>query len=199
MSPARRKHAEIAISSAISTLRVVLDEPDIQRSLVGIPLYLHSMITFAAVFLLKIAVKGHPGELPSSRNRQNSIALADLHIDIPLVRELVEDIVGLTLFISEQANERHVSHHIARGVGKMLDGFRLWETKPTKPIAKTSKMAATVIIVILSQFSLWLTRYIAPKSSSTPFCRAEQWIYLVPGTRKGQNWPLRRLVGSNDG
>jgi hypothetical protein len=140
MSPARKKHAEVAISSAISTLRVVLDEPDIQRSLVGIPLYLHSMITFAAVFLLKIAVKGHPGELPSSRNRQNSIALADLHINIPLVRELVEDIVGLMLSISEQANERHVSHHIARGLGKMLDGFRLWEKRnPQSPLQKHQK------------------------------------------------------------
>jgi hypothetical protein len=140
MSPARKKHAEIAISSAMSTLRVVLDEPDIQRSLVGIPLYLHSMITFAAVFLLKIAVKGHPGELPSSHNRQNSIALANLHIDIPLVRELVEDIVGLMLSISEQANERHVSHHIARGLGKMLDGFRLWEKRnPQSPLQKHQK------------------------------------------------------------
>jgi hypothetical protein len=140
MSPARKKHAEIAISSAISTLRVVLDEPDIQRSLVGIPLYLHSMITFAAVFLLKIAVKGHSGELPGSRNRQNSIALADLNIDIPLVRDLVEEIVGLMLSISKQANERHVSHHIARGLGKMLDGFRLWEKRNRQsPLRKHQK------------------------------------------------------------
>ncbi|KAJ5937412.1 hypothetical protein N7454_004712 [Penicillium verhagenii] len=57
MSPERRKRANIAIESAIATLKVVLDEPDIQLALVGVPLYLHSMITFAAVFLLKIAAK----------------------------------------------------------------------------------------------------------------------------------------------
>ncbi|OXV05393.1 hypothetical protein Egran_06838 [Elaphomyces granulatus] len=100
MSPVRKKHAEIAISSAISTL--------MSRTSNGV--WWESR---------------RPGELPSSYNRQNSIALADLHIDIPLVRELVVDIVGLMLSISEQANERHVSHHIARGLGKMLDGFRL--------------------------------------------------------------------------
>jgi hypothetical protein len=129
MSPQRKKHAEIAINSAISTLQVVLDEPDIQRSLVGVPLYLHSMITFAAVFLLKIAVKGHSGTGPGSSKQRNSIASAGLHIDIPYVRNLVERIADLMVLISEQASERHVSHHIARGLGKMLAGFREWEKR----------------------------------------------------------------------
>lgn len=129
LSAERKKYAEIAINSAISTLRVVLDEPDIQKSLVGVPLFLHSMITFASVFLLKIAVKVHPNCVTAPGNLPNSIASAGLHIDVPYVLNTVERIVDLMVSISEQASERHVSHHIARGLGKMLDGFREWERR----------------------------------------------------------------------
>lgn len=133
MSAERKKYAEIAINSAISTLTVVLDEPDIQKSLVGVPLFLHSMITFAAVFLLKIAVKVHPSCLTAPGHQLNSIASAGLRIDAPYVLSIVEKIVDLMVLISEQASERHVSHHIARGLRKMLDGFREWEKRNPQP------------------------------------------------------------------
>ncbi|KAJ9212675.1 transcriptional regulator family: Fungal Specific TF [Paecilomyces variotii] len=129
MSSERKKHANIAISSAISTLNVVLDEPDIQRSLVGVPLYLHSMITFAAVFLLKIAVKGCSASIPGCPGQQNSIASAGLLIDVAYVESLVERTVNMMISCSERASERHVSHHIARGLGKMLSGFREWDKR----------------------------------------------------------------------
>lgn len=129
MSAERKKHANIAISSAISTLNVVLDEPDIQRSLVGVPLYLHSMITFAAVFLLKIAVKGCSASIPGYPGQKNSIASAGLLIDVPYVESLVERTVNMMISCSERASERHVSHHIARGLGKMLSGFREWDKR----------------------------------------------------------------------
>lgn len=133
MSAERKKYAEIAINSAISTLTVVLDEPDIQKGLVGVPLFLHSMITFAAVFLLKIAVKVHPSCLTAPGYQPNSIASAGLRIDVPYVLSIVEKIVDLMVSISEQASERHVSHHIARGLRKMLDGFREWEKRNPQP------------------------------------------------------------------
>lgn len=127
LSRARKEYAQIAIDSALATLKVVLDEPDIQKSLVGVPLFLHSMITFAAVFLLKIAVKGHP--TCRIGNQGNSIASAGLRIDIPYIQEIVERTVELMVSISEQASERHLSHHIARGLGKMLEGFQEWDKR----------------------------------------------------------------------
>ena len=107
LSAARKKHAEVAIKSAIATLTVVLDVPEVQESLVGTQLFLHSMITFAAVFLLKIAVKVHPNCVIGPGRQRNSLSA------------------------SEKASERHVSHHIARGLGKMLEGFREWEQRNT--------------------------------------------------------------------
>lgn len=129
LSAERKKRAEIAINSAIATLKVVLDEPDIQQSLVGVPLFLHSMITFAAVFLLKIAVKVHPDCSNVPGRQVNSLAAAGLRIDIPYVLGMIDQIVDLMVSASKQASERHVCHHIARGLRKMLDGFREWEQK----------------------------------------------------------------------
>ncbi|KAL4739233.1 hypothetical protein BDV11DRAFT_120705 [Aspergillus similis] len=129
MSAERKKRANLAIESAIGTLMVVLDEPDIQRALVGVPLYLHSMITFAAVFLLKIAAKGCSSVVPSSQNQQNSIASAGLHIDVSYVRALVGRIIDLMVSCSKRASERHLSHHISRGLKKMLTGLEEWEKR----------------------------------------------------------------------
>ncbi|EED14042.1 fungal specific transcription factor, putative [Talaromyces stipitatus ATCC 10500] len=132
LSAARKKHAEVAINSAIATLTVVLDEPEVQESLVGTQLFLHSMITFAAVFLLKIAVKAHPNCIIGPNSQRNSLAAAGLNIDIPYVLEVIEKIVKIMISASEKASERHVSHHIARGLGKMLEGFREWEQRNTQ-------------------------------------------------------------------
>lgn len=132
LSAARKKHAEVAINSAIATLTVVLDVPSVQESLVGTQLFLHSMITFAAVFLLKIAVKVHPNCVIGPNSQRNSLAAAGLDIDIPYIIEVIEKIVKIMISASEKASERHVSHHIARGLGKMLEGFREWEQRNTQ-------------------------------------------------------------------
>jgi hypothetical protein len=108
---------------------VVLDEPDIQRALVGVPLYLHSMITFAAVFLLKIAARNCSSCIPSEPGKQNSIASAGLSIDIGYVRALVGRVIEMMVSCSKRASERHLSHHIARGLRKMLAGLEEWEKR----------------------------------------------------------------------
>jgi hypothetical protein len=130
MSFERRKRANIAVESAIATLQVCLDERDIQLALVGVPLYLHSMITFAAVFLLKIAAKVcSNGAIPGSHGKRTSIASAGLHVDVSYVRVLVGRVVDLMVSCSQRASERHLSHHIARGLRKMLTGLEEWEKR----------------------------------------------------------------------
>ncbi|KAJ5288578.1 hypothetical protein N7478_001608 [Penicillium angulare] len=139
MSMERRKRANIAIESAIGTLTVVLDEQDIQRALVGVPLYLHSMITFAAVFLLKIAVKAcSNASNPEGQGQRNSIASAGLSVDIGYIRSLVGRIVEMMVSCSRRASERHLSHHIARGLRKMLTGLEEWEKRNSgqKPLGQ---------------------------------------------------------------
>lgn len=55
LSTERKEFVNIAVSSATSTLTFVLEEADMRRSLVGTPLYVHTMIAFASVFLMKVA------------------------------------------------------------------------------------------------------------------------------------------------
>lgn len=133
LSAARKRHAEVAIDSAIATLVNVLDVPAIQDSLVGTQLFLHSMITFSAVFLLKILVKVHPNCVLGPNSQHNSLAAAGLKIDIPYVLDVIEKIVNIMISASEKASERHVSHHIARGLSKMLEGYREWEQRNHHP------------------------------------------------------------------
>ncbi|KAK5105286.1 hypothetical protein LTS08_001562 [Lithohypha guttulata] len=52
-----RPLASRAIDAAHFILQFTMDEPAYREALVGIPLYLHSMVAFAAVFLMKIAHK----------------------------------------------------------------------------------------------------------------------------------------------
>ncbi|KAJ5884961.1 hypothetical protein N7495_009471 [Penicillium taxi] len=130
MSPERRKRANIAIESAIATLQVVLDERDIQRALVGVPLYLHSMIAFAAVFLLKIAAKSCSNRSSTGdQGQKTSIASAGLIVDIHYVSILVGQIAEMMESCSQRASKRHLSHHIARGLRRMLTGLEEWEKR----------------------------------------------------------------------
>ena len=87
----------------MSILQLVIDEPDIRDALIGVPLYLHTMITYAAVFLLKV---------------QQQWKAARLGTDSALNRESVQRITEI--FSREGASERHLSYYIARGLGKML-------------------------------------------------------------------------------
>jgi hypothetical protein len=57
LPPPLRPLAQHAIESAHRILQIVLEEQDIKDSLVGVPLYLHTMIAFAIVFLIKMSSK----------------------------------------------------------------------------------------------------------------------------------------------
>ncbi|KAI0484064.1 hypothetical protein GGR56DRAFT_612166 [Xylariaceae sp. FL0804] len=57
LSTERKEFANMAISAAASILTFVLEEEDMRRALVGTPLYVHTMIAFASVFLMKVATK----------------------------------------------------------------------------------------------------------------------------------------------
>lgn len=106
----RKECANIAISSAMACLNMVLEEPDIRDAIVGVPIFTHTMVTFSAVFLLKVAVNWNSAYL-SINGRQ--------------VRQLVERVIELMNYVS--AGERHLTRHIAQGLGKMLDRFDSWE------------------------------------------------------------------------
>lgn len=56
-----QENAAAAVAAATATIEMLLTDYDIREGLVGIPHYLHSMIAFACVFLLKVAAQ-HSGQ-----------------------------------------------------------------------------------------------------------------------------------------
>ncbi|KAL3417232.1 major facilitator superfamily transporter [Phlyctema vagabunda] len=117
----RRELANTAISCAMSILQVVLDQPDIRKSVVGVPLYLHTMITYSAVFLIKVRQKWRAHKLGT---------------DPTLIRDLVTRIVAL--LGDAKASERHLTCHIAVGLRKMLDQFIAWESHEAQAMTTTT-------------------------------------------------------------
>ncbi|KAH8695498.1 putative C6 transcription factor [Talaromyces proteolyticus] len=106
----RKECVNSAISAAMACLNMVLEEQDVPDAIVGVPIFTHTMVTFSAVFLLKVAVNWNS---------------AYLNIDGRQVRHTVERVIELMTCVS--AGDRHLTRHIARGLSKMLDRFNAWE------------------------------------------------------------------------
>jgi len=88
----------------MAILQQVISQPEIRDGLNGVPLYLHTMITYAAAFLLKV---------------QKKWKTLRLGTDSILIRNLVEHVIDLLNNV--KANERHLAYHIANGLTKMLN------------------------------------------------------------------------------
>jgi hypothetical protein len=99
-----RPLAQNAIESAHRILQIVLDEPDIRKSLVGVPLYLHSMIAFAVVFLIKM----------SSRWKALGVAIDPETRTRPLVEGII------TTMRDCKAGSNHILYSMATGFERLL-------------------------------------------------------------------------------
>ncbi|CAM1503130.1 Fc.00g079060.m01.CDS01 [Cosmosporella sp. VM-42] len=106
LSTERKEFTNMAISAAASILTFVLEEDDLRRALVGTPLYVHTMIAFASVFLMKVATKW---------NRIMGFNIEHSYLN---VSHLLEKMI--VLLKSSVTSDRHVLHHIANGLEKML-------------------------------------------------------------------------------
>lgn len=113
----------MAISAAASILTFVLEEEDMRRALVGTPLYVHTMIAFASVFLMKVATRW---------NR-----IMGLNVESHYVSHLLERMI--VLLQSSVTSDRHLLYHIAFGLGKMLAKVGL---KPSAASSSSSSSAA---------------------------------------------------------
>lgn len=91
-----------AVTTAISTLQLLIDSEELQANLVGVPHYFHTMFAFAAVFLLKAATR---------------------FIHIPVDTKLIFKVSKQVLEIFRQCScaRQHLVHRIAQGLKKMIE------------------------------------------------------------------------------
>ncbi len=122
LSTERKEFANMAISAAASILTFVLEEEDMRKALVGTPLYVHTMIAFASVFLMKVATKW---------NR-----IMGLNVEPNYVSHLLERMI--VLLKRSVTSDRHLLHHIAFGLEKMLANLRSAPKKTPKPLEEVS-------------------------------------------------------------
>ncbi|KAL5333634.1 hypothetical protein BJX70DRAFT_380453 [Aspergillus crustosus] len=108
LSADRKEIANMAVTAAVNILTMLLEEDDLRRSLVGTPLYVHTMIAMASVFLMKVATKW-------SR-------LMGLNIEYGFVSRLLGKMI--VLLKGAVTSERHLIKHIARGLDEMLSRLK---------------------------------------------------------------------------
>jgi hypothetical protein len=104
LSTERKEFANMAVSAAVSILGILLDEEDMRKALVGMPLYVHTMVAFASVFLMKAATRWD--------------RLMGLNIEYAFVERLLERIV--VLLKGAVTSDRHMIKLIAQGLHEML-------------------------------------------------------------------------------
>ncbi|KEF58831.1 uncharacterized protein A1O9_03674 [Exophiala aquamarina CBS 119918] len=99
-----RPLASHAISSAHQILMIVLEEPNIRDSMVGVPLYLHTVIAFAVVFLIKM----------SSRWMSIGVSIDPETRTKPLIEAVI------ALFRACKAGKAHMLYSMADGFERLL-------------------------------------------------------------------------------
>jgi hypothetical protein len=107
MSNERREFVNLAIGSAFGALELILNDPDMRRSVTGVPLYLLTTIAYACLFLMKA---------------QTQWRSASLDIRYENVASVIQ---GIVILLGETSPcVRHVAHYLGRGLNGMLDKFK---------------------------------------------------------------------------
>ncbi|KFG78669.1 putative fungal specific transcription factor [Metarhizium anisopliae] len=107
MSNERRELVNLAICSAFGALELILNDPDMRRAVLGVPLYLLTTIAYACLFLMKA---------------QTQWRSANLNIRHETVASTIE---GIIILLEETSPcVRHVAHYLGRGLNGMLQKFK---------------------------------------------------------------------------
>ncbi|OAA44237.1 Transcription factor [Metarhizium rileyi] len=107
MSNERREFVNLAIGSAFGALDLILNDPDMRRAVMGVPLYLLTTIAYACLFLMKAETQWRS---------------ANLNIRHETVASTIE---GVVILLGETSPcVRHVAHYLGRGLNGMLQKFK---------------------------------------------------------------------------
>ena len=134
-SAERRVAANQAISSAMSTLSLVLEDDDVRHIIMCAPIFTHTMISFSAMFMLKVALK------------------TELEIDVDRVQLLVERVIAFMQ--NAVASENHLTKHIAKGLERMLTKFKNYIPQRSTPSSGFMDQVLDDSNVILGMDQQW--------------------------------------------
>jgi hypothetical protein len=134
ISDQRRNFANVAVANALGTLSFILEDPSIRQSILGVPLYLHTMITYASVFLLKVHLRWRPARL-----------IIDMSVALSLIDRAAQ------LLSQLRVGERHLAFHIARGLNAITTKFRQVEKQDAEQLSAVTDMGNAAVFDTANQ------------------------------------------------
>lgn len=163
--------ANSAVLSALAILRSVLADAEIQSFLNGLPTHFHVMITFAAVFLIKVSSR------PSSYVR----------LDIQEVKRLMED-TGRTLKrVTSTMHPRHLLVSTAKGIEDLLHQFNQMEGLISSAMDTTVPETATQV----PEMDVWNGNF-----AFDPYFLGAYDFYADPSMDVGIDFPFVNVAPS---
>lgn len=128
----RQEASNTAITAAMSTARLIIDDTNLQKALIGLPIFTHAMIAVCASFLLKMAVVfGEPDPGSSRNNGSGNTTLLlprdliqwGLNFHTKTALNLVQRLVQVLGQVADNASHRHVARQVVTGLGELLQRF----------------------------------------------------------------------------
>lgn len=146
MSWDRQEAANNATVAAMSTVRLITEDTDLQNSLIGLPIFTHAMIAVCASFLLKLAVVfGKP-----SSDDENMISLPSdlahhgLSFQTKTALTNVENLTRILERIADKASQRHVARQVVTGLSELLQRFSIGENSNMIVYSQSPLIASTL-------------------------------------------------------
>lgn len=130
MSWDRQEAANNATVAAMSTVRLIIEDSNLQNALIGLPIFTHAMIAVCASFLLKLAVCFGENTLHDECALSLPRDLSDYGLNFQTRTALssVERLVKVLGRVADKASERHVARQVVTGLGELLQRFSVGQT-----------------------------------------------------------------------
>lgn len=120
----RQEAANNAITAAMSTARLIVDDTSLQKTLIGLPIFTHAMVAVCASFLLKMAVVfGESDSESGLLHLPKDLAQYGLSFHTKTALTTVESLVRVLAQVADNATRGHVARQVVTGLGELLQRF----------------------------------------------------------------------------
>ncbi|KAF9893318.1 hypothetical protein FE257_011750 [Aspergillus nanangensis] len=121
----RQEASNIAIRTAMSTAKLIVDDAALQKVLIWLPIFMHAMVAVCASFLLKMAVVfGEPDpRVEGTLRLPKDLAQYGLNFHTETALAFVERLVRVLGQVADNASQRHVARQVVTGLGELLQRF----------------------------------------------------------------------------
>ncbi|KAL4867115.1 hypothetical protein BDV12DRAFT_171774 [Aspergillus spectabilis] len=127
----RQEASNIAIMAAMNTARLIVENGDLQKALIGLPIFMHAMIAVCASFLLKMAVvfgKSDSTGLDcdgTTLHLPRDLSQHGLNFHTKTALDNVERLVRVLSRVADNASQRHVVDRSLPGWANFCSGSHL--------------------------------------------------------------------------